>query len=86
MSLKRETLTHYGNGECACVVCGFNDVRALTLDHIKAIGRDKRRATGVSFYRKLQRDAYPEGYQTLCANHQMIKMFEENEWKTAGKS
>lgn len=79
--VKPETLTHYGNGKLACVKCGFEDIRALTLDHIIPIGRQKRRVTGVQFYRQLQRQGYPEGYQTLCANCQMIKMFGGNEWK-----
>lgn len=81
LKIKEETLTHYGNGKLSCVKCGFSNVRALTLDHIIPIGREKRRTTGVNFYKILQRQNYPEGYQTLCANCQMIKMFEGNEWK-----
>lgn len=80
-ALKAETLEHYGRGILACVVCGYYDVRALTLDHIQPIGQQKRRVTGLMFYRILQREGYPSGYQTLCANCQMIKMFVGNEWK-----
>ena len=78
---KRRVLTYYGNGKLACVRCGQDDLRALTLDHIKAIGRQKRRVTGINFYKQLEVSRFPEGFQTLCANCQMVKMFEENEWK-----
>ena len=81
INLKYITFAHYGGGRAACIHCGFSDLRALTLDHIVPIGQQKRRITGVLFYRKLEREGFPEGYQTLCANCQMIKMFEGNEWK-----
>ena len=80
-ALKLETLSHYSNGEPICTRCGYSDIRALTLDHIIPIGRKERRVTGLMFYRVLQRQGYPEGYQTLCANCQMLKMFEGNEWQ-----
>jgi len=79
--VKPETLAHYGLGKLACVKCGFDDIRALTLDHIVPIGRQKRRVTGIQFYKQLRKQDYPEGFQTLCANCQMIKMFEGNEWE-----
>jgi 5-methylcytosine-specific restriction endonuclease McrA len=78
--IKREVLTHYGNGKLACVKCGFDDLRALTLDHIVPVGDNKHRVTGMMFYPKLLKLGFPEGYQTLCANCQMIKMFEGDEW------
>ena len=79
--LKVETLTHYGNGKLACVKCGFDDIRGLTLDHVQPIGQQTKRVVGLNFYRILQLLNYPTGYQTLCANCQLIKMFEGNEWK-----
>lgn len=81
INLKYVVLAYYGDGKTACVKCGFKDLRALTLDHVIPIGQQKRRITGINFYKKLQDAGYPEGYQTLCANCQMIKMFEGNEWK-----
>ena len=39
---KREVLTHYGNGKYACVKCGFDDGRALSIDHINSGGRKER--------------------------------------------
>ena len=78
--LKIEVLTHYGNGKLSCVRCGFEDIRALTIDHIKGGGWKHRRSLGLSgnmFYRWLQRNSYPKGYQTLCMNCQLIKLLKE---------
>jgi len=76
--LKEEVLRHYGNGELACVNCGFTDIRALSIDHIKNNGVEERRklgkkGSGYRFYRWLKSHDYPEGYQTLCMNCQFIK-------------
>jgi len=79
-ALKQEVLTHYGNGKCICIKCGFNDIRALTIDHINGEGHIERKQLGkgldrggVPFYRWLKRNGYPQGYQTLCMNCQVIK-------------
>lgn len=69
-------LTHYGNGKLSCVTCGFNDIRALSLDHINGNGNSHRRnihRAGIGVYFWLQQHNYPEGYQTLCMNCQFIK-------------
>lgn len=83
--LRTEILIHYGNGEQACVKCGFSDDRALSLDHINGGGNKERRQTGVmggiTFYRILKKQGFPEGYQTLCMNCQFIKRHENNELK-----
>lgn len=85
--LKIEVLTYYGNGRCACVRCGFKDIRALSVDHIEGggnrerVGRLKNTRT---FYRGLQQEDYPDGYQTLCMNCQWIKRFENGEHGTHG--
>lgn len=84
--LKEEVLTHYGNGKCACVQCGFADIRALSIDHIKGNGKEhrKQKATtrqgGISFYRWLRKNEYPPEYQTLCMNCQFIKRIENREY------
>jgi len=80
--LKREILTHYGNGKLACVKCSFGDIRALSLDHIVASGgkRQNPRSSGYDFYVVLKRQRFPEGYQTLCLNCQGIKQVEQREW------
>jgi 5-methylcytosine-specific restriction endonuclease McrA len=85
-ALKQDVFTRYGNGVCACVRCGYGKLNALTLDHIIPIGRGKRRVTGLQFYKHLRKENYPDiGLQTLCANCQMLKMFEGNEWVTNQK-
>jgi len=76
--LKRETLTHYGNGKLACVRCDNTDMRVLTLDHING-GGCKDRKSKPDFYSRLRKQGYPEGYQTLCMNCQFIKKFENKE-------
>lgn len=81
--LKAEVLTHYGGGELACVECGFNDIRALSVDHINGGGyqhyKDLKRR-GIFMYRWLKNENFPSGYQTLCMNCQFIKREEQKEW------
>lgn len=79
LKVKKEVLTHYGNGKCACVRCGFDDIRALSIDHIEPIGEKKRFSSGYAFYRWLIKNSFPEGYQTLCMNCQFIKGDKEDE-------
>jgi hypothetical protein len=77
--LKAQVLTHYGNEKLACVRCGFDDIRALTIDHIQGHGRQHIRMlktksqSGSTFYVWLKSHGFPEEYQTLCANCQFIK-------------
>ncbi|KKN15177.1 hypothetical protein LCGC14_0988660 [marine sediment metagenome] len=80
--LKKELLTHYGNGKCACVRCGESRLACLSIDHIEGRGSHLRkgalRGSG-AFYNWLKKQGYPKGYQTLCMNCQFIKRFENNE-------
>ena len=75
--VKREVLTHYGNGKLACLHCGFSDIRALSIDHIinggKAHRKEIKRPGGIHFYSWLKVNDYPLGFQTLCLNCQWIK-------------
>ena len=78
--IKETVLTHYGNGKCACVKCGYSDIRALSIDHVNGGGCEERRLThraGNTFYRWLVTNEFPMGYQTLCMNCQWIKRFDE---------
>lgn len=64
-------------GECRG--CGFDDIRALQVDHIKGGGtREIREIGNHKIYRKI-RDVGPEGYQLLCANCNFIKRKENGE-------
>lgn len=78
-AMKRKTLTHYGNGKCECVKCGFGDIRALSLDHINGGGYQQRKKIGIEFYKWIVKNNYPEGFQTLCMNCNWIKRFENKE-------
>jgi 5-methylcytosine-specific restriction endonuclease McrA len=77
-ALKTEALNTYGT---ACAVCGFDDIRALQIDHIHNNGNIERKAlggqqvSGWRFYEHLKKLGWPSGYQTLCANHNLIKHF-----------
>lgn len=79
-ALKREALEHYGE---TCAVCGIDDLRVLQIDHIENNGNIERASlggqgfAGHTFYLWLRKQGWPEGYQTLCANHNLIKHFGE---------
>lgn len=78
---KINVLTHYGGGKCACVRCGYSDLRALTIDHINSRGNEHRRKIRTwNFHYWLKTNNYPLGYQTLCMNCQFIKKAENYEY------
>lgn len=64
-SLKASVFRAYG-GFCAC--CGEDDLRLLTLDHLRNDGAVERRQFGDSqrIYARLKNENYPHGYQVLC--------------------
>jgi hypothetical protein len=63
-----------------CVRCGFDDYRALVIDHIHGGGRFERmyRSSPSVFYRSVI--ANPDGLQILCANCNLIKAIEQGEF------
>jgi hypothetical protein len=79
--LRSDVLRHY-SPEMKCVKCGFPDERALVIDHVAGNARrsQNRRNCGYPFYVELRDQGYPEGYQVLCANCNMIKQKENREW------
>lgn len=82
-NLRIEVLTHYGNGKMACIKCGFDDMRALSIDHIEGEGNKQRKELGkqyLNFYYWLKQQGFPKGYQTLCLNCQRIKQLENKEF------
>ena len=70
---KVKVLTHYGNGKLSCVLCGFEDIRALSIDHINGGGAKHIKSLHKNFYDWLITMGYPDGFQTLCFNCQWIK-------------
>jgi hypothetical protein len=74
--IKKEVLTYYGNGILACTLCGFDNLVALSIDHINGGGCKHRKEVGmggVIFYRWLKKNNFPIGYRTLCYNCQMVE-------------
>ena len=77
--LKIRVLTYYGkHGELGCCWrnCEVRDLDCLTLDHVYDNGKKHREEGyegGINGYRQLKRAGYPEGFQTLCGNHQLKK-------------
>ena len=81
LRFKEQVLSHYGR---KCAYCGFDDYRALQIDHIDDNGAEERKAlggksfSGWRFYEWLVKQGYPTGYQTLCANCNNIKQWDRN--------
>lgn len=77
-----------------CVKCGFNDYRALQIDHIYGNGnkdREKMKKKGGHAWNKyllsLSDEELKKDFQLLCANCNWIKRFEKREhgWSFNGK-
>jgi len=43
---KKKVFEHYAGKNPACAVCGYNDPRALSIDHMNGDGAEHRRALG----------------------------------------
>jgi hypothetical protein len=80
LGVKVEVFTQYGpNREvrCSWVGCTITDLDMLSLDHISDNGAEERKRgqpSGKNLYRKLKKEGFPTGFQTLCMNHQHKKM------------
>ena len=79
--LKDQVIEGYG-GRCA--QCEFADRRALCIDHVNGGGAlERARQLGkeqpATFLRRIIREDFPAQYQLLCANCNMIKMYENRE-------
>ncbi len=61
-----------------CIRCGFDDERALQVDHIDGGGTQERKTRGtMAIYYLVLKDSTP--YQLLCANCNWIKRWENDE-------
>lgn len=59
-------------------MCGYSDIRALTLDHVLNNGAEERKRIGErGVYNRCLRDDVTDEYQILCMNCQFIKRVEE---------
>lgn len=84
-AIKIRVLSHYSDGGVPrCEKCGYEDIRALSLDHINGDGKKQVEAAGVwfgtNYYIWLERNGFPDGLQVLCMNCQFIKRAENKEW------
>ena len=86
-NLRYEIFTHYSGEQPKCAKCGFSDMRALCLDHIKNDGAQHRKSlvknshrggNAVAVYLDVKKRGFPEGYQILCHNCNRIKEVERN--------
>ena len=64
-ALRRNAIEAYG-GACAC--CQETTYEFLTIDHINGGGRQHRISLNGNFYRWLNRNNFPGGFQVLCYN------------------
>ena len=65
-----------------CVKCGFDDYRALHIDHVNGGGNKERKTHSHSWSYKFWKNALverKEDYQVLCANCNWIKRYENKE-------
>lgn len=61
-----------------CCKCGFNDIRALQIDHIvSGNGNKERKLYGWKYYSILNALKDLSDYQLLCANCHSIKSYHE---------
>lgn len=74
-----------------CVRCGFDDPRALQIDHINGNAKDdqnnRHQYGGIRIFRlrKMSDEELRSTYQLLCANCNWIKRSENKEWGWNGE-
>lgn len=75
--LRHQVFAHYSSGEPKCACCKETGFRFLTLDHTNNNGGEHRREVGdgLSTHIWLVRNGFPNGFQVLCWNCQMGKVF-----------
>ena len=78
--LRHEAIEAYG-GVCQC--CGEAEYRFLTIDHVNGDGAEERRSANSprgrnqAILRRLRREGWPPGYQTLCWNCNCARQFNQ---------
>lgn len=73
---KRQAILAFMGGKC--VICGFDDWRALQVDHVNGGGtKEWARVNSPARFEMIK--ANPQNYQLLCANHNWIKKYERDE-------
>jgi hypothetical protein len=76
--LRRAVISFLGS---KCCKCGFEDIRALQIDHVNGRGNIHRKNNSWStIYRSIINRTNTEKFQLLCANCNYIKRFVENNY------
>lgn len=81
-----------------CAKCGFDNIKALCIDHINGDGakhrtdiqlekKQKEPVSGVRLYDYLKKNNYPNNppLQVLCQNCNMIKRVDNEEFRKSKK-
>ena len=87
-TFKNKVVFYYTKGLNKCTKCEFDDIRALTVDHIDGGGNKHIKEAKISgnLYKWLIKNKYPPNFQILCMNCQFIKRHENKEWKKPNKN
>jgi hypothetical protein len=74
-AIKAAVIAFYSNGAMVCNSCGYNDLRALSIDHVANDGHNEPKGFrgGNNLYHALKRKGFPPGFQVLCLNCNWIK-------------
>lgn len=71
---KEIIIDHYTKCKRCCILCGYNDIRALQVDHINNDGEEHRKIIpGKHLYPWIIKNNFPKDLQILCANCNNIK-------------
>ena len=64
-----------------CIRCGFDDPRALQIDHVDGGGHQEKKSMTTSYYKHVLEEILKgsKKYQVLCANCNWIKRAENRE-------
>jgi hypothetical protein len=74
---RKELIALYGG---QCIRCGFDDWRALQIDHVNGGGRNEfRQSQPAKYYQRIADNVGTGEYQLLCANCNQIKKYEHGE-------
>jgi len=60
-----------------CISCGYNDNRALQVDHVNGGGGKERKIYSWKYWKMLKNLTDMQEYQLLCANCHAIKSYHE---------
>lgn len=77
---KKIIFEHYGK---RCEICGQNNEKFLTIDHINGGGNKHRKNTNGNMYYWLIKHNFPSGFRILCynCNCSMTKKFNKGRYK-----